>query len=102
VQPSLIDGRAVVPLAIVVLYPTRAVRGVVVEELDVAALGAYLDAMPVGGAGITLVTADGTPVARSESATRVAALLGTDEARRLLRQGAGPSEWRAPDDGAGH
>jgi GAF domain-containing protein/CheY-like chemotaxis protein len=97
-QPSPIDGRSVVPIALAVQDATRAPRGVAVVELDSAALSTFLDVFPLGAAGVTVVAPDGALVARSAAATVAGgtSLVAGADAARLARPRGGAAEWTSP------
>jgi len=101
-QASVVDRRPVVPLVLAVVDSTRMVRGVVVMELGLGALSSFLDGIPAGGAGVTLVTAEGRILARSSAAGKAAGALGSEAAQRLIRQGGGAAQWDAPPGGESH
>jgi signal transduction histidine kinase len=99
-QPSSTDGRLMVPIVVPMLARSGAPLGAVAAEIDLTALSAYLDRVPLmHGTSATIVTGSGVLVVRTgaNQASLGRALQGPGPAEPLIRERAGVAEWRWED-----
>ncbi len=100
-QPGSTDGRLMVPIVVPILARSGAPLGAVAAEIDLAALSAYLDHVPLmHGTSATIVTGSGVLVARTGTnpASLGRALQVPGPAEPLIRERAGVAEWRWEDE----
>ncbi len=99
-RPAGADGRPIITLGVPALGRDGVPVGVVAADLDLEALSAYLDRLPLmHGTSAAIVTQDGTVVARSGRGRLKPGdrLAGSTEAMSLIKRRDGVAEWRWDD-----